>query len=312
MLRDLAGVVFNLVKLLCGLCLLYFPIVWATHFPMTVGPVAVNPIEEAEQARDFYEVAYQSQETQQESEYVLTSLAAAHDTGVVTMLEKFIDDHDLHEKRHLEVGAGSGSLQDLVDDYTGLDIAASAGRFFHKPFVQGSATELPFDDNEFDSIWTVWTLEHVPNPELALEEMRRVVKPGGKLFVFPAWNSTTWAPMGYQVRPYSDFDLGGKAIKASLGVRSNPLFRVSWLFPTRVLRRAWWSLSQSPTRLRYTSYEPNYTNFWEPDSDALASIDNHEAMLWFLSRGDKCLNCPSDWLKAIPMPYAPLNIEVNK
>ena len=311
MLREFVSVFFNLAKVGSLMALIYFPLVVAVHFPMTVGPAAVNPIDEAEQARDFYEVAYQSREDQ-ESEYVLTSLAAAHDTGVVKMLEKFIDDYDLHDKRHLEVGAGSGSLQDLVDDYTGLDIAASAERYFHKPFVQGSATELPFDDNEFDSIWTVWTLEHVPNPELALDEMRRVVKPGGKLFVFPAWNSTTWAPKGYRVRPYSDFGLWDKGVKASLSVRENPLFRVTWLFPTRLLRRAWWNVTQSPTRLRYTSYEPNYTNFWEPDSDALASIDNHEAMLWFLSRGDDCMNCPGDWLKAISLPFAPLNIQVNK
>lgn len=46
----------------------------------------------------------------------------------------------------LKLGAGSGFLRDMVDDYTGFEIASSAGRYFHKPFVHGSVTSLPFDD----------------------------------------------------------------------------------------------------------------------------------------------------------------------
>jgi len=42
-----------------------------------------------------------------------------------------------------------------------------------------SAEELPFDDNSFDMVYSSHVLEHIPNPERALREIYRVLKPGG-------------------------------------------------------------------------------------------------------------------------------------
>jgi len=39
------------------------------------------------------------------------------------------------------------------------------------------------------------------------------------------------------------------------------------------------------------SKQPKHVKYWIADSDAVNSIDSYEAMLWFLSRGDECLNC---------------------
>jgi hypothetical protein len=64
-----------------------------------------------------------------------------------------------------------------------------------------------------------------------------------------------------------------------------------------------------PTRLRYRRLTPNYENYWVPDSDAINSIDNYEAMLWFLSRGDECLNCDD---ASVFMGGTPLIIRVHK
>jgi hypothetical protein len=38
--------------------------------------------------------------------------------------------------------------------------------------------------------------------------------------------------------------------------------------------------------------KPNYSVYWEGDSDAVNSLDQNETMLWFRSRGDEYLNCP--------------------
>jgi SAM-dependent methyltransferase len=45
----------------------------------------------------------------------------------------------------------------------------------------GDLAEIP--DNAFDVVFSNHSLEHVPNPILALKEMRRVLKPGGKLLL---------------------------------------------------------------------------------------------------------------------------------
>lgn len=98
--------------------------------------------------------------------------------------------------RVLEIGVGSGlnfsHYRDGVDIVFGVDPsarllamarrrAASAG--VRAQFVQGSATALPFADRSVDTAIMTWTLCSIPEPMVALGEIRRVLRPGGA-FVF--------------------------------------------------------------------------------------------------------------------------------
>ena len=153
----------------------------------------------------------------------------------------------MENKKVLEVGSGQGHSQDIVVDYTGLDISPSAGRHYHKPFVAASATDMPFPDASFDAIWTIAVLEHIPNPESALREMRRVLKPGGLLFLYPAWQAPAWASQGYEVRPYSDFSPWGKLVKATVPVRKAGTFQGLQMLLIRTVRYAETGVSSGPT-----------------------------------------------------------------
>jgi SAM-dependent methyltransferase len=212
---------------------------------------------------------------------------AAH-VGGMPALEAFVREHGLSGKKCLEIGCGRGVYQDLVPDWTGIDISDSVREYIKKPFVQGSASELPFADSSFDGAWSIWVFEHVPEVEKALREIRRVLKPGGVLFFAPAWQCRSWYADGYPVRPYSDFGIAGKLIKASIPIRNSVAYRSMFMFPRRVWRAAALATGGA-TSFRYKKIRANYEKFWMSDSDACNSMDPYEAIVWFKSRGDEIL-----------------------
>ena len=299
--------------LLTVVALLMIVINSAIHFPYDVD--APLTAQEIEAARKYYTAAYQtptiaSQANHEyETEYIHVAAAAAKTFRIEEQVSAFVKKYNLSDRPVLEIGSGRGYLQDIAQNYTGLDISPSVANFYHKKFVLGSATAMPFADDSFDGVWSIWVFEHVPNPEQAFYEARRVTRDKGLLFLLPAWNCKSWAAEGYAVRPYSDFGLAGKVIKASIPLRSSPAFGALTHLPIRIVRT--YVARYGPTRLRYRRLSPNYEKYWVADSDAVNSIDSHEAMLWFLSRGDECLNC-EDMSVFLPMTSMPLIFRVHK
>jgi SAM-dependent methyltransferase len=206
------------------------------------------------------------------------------------ILGSFVERYHLENSLVLEVGCGRGAFQDLVPHYVGVDLSGSVARFLHKPFFCASATDLPFQDNSFEAVWSIHVLEHVPDPEKALLEMRRVLKPDGLLLLSPAWYCRPWAAQGYPVRPYADLDLKGKAVKASIPWRNSLMFRASYVIPRRLGRLMLACLGLKPAKLRYTELSPNFEIYWMEDSDAVNSLDPFDVIAWFSWRGDQCLN----------------------
>jgi SAM-dependent methyltransferase len=236
----------------------------------------------------FYDAAYSSRKNRG-LDYEAFARAAAQQSHITEVVQKFVREYRLSDKHVLEVGSGRGYLQDLVQDYTGLDLSTSVAGHYHKPFVAASATAMPFKANSFDAIWTVWVLEHIPEPERALTEMLRVLKPGATLFLFPAWDCTPWAADGLDVRPYSDFNWRGKVVKG--GLVFYPFYQFAFRFTTRAAR--WLQYTGGSSSLRYRRLRPNYDVYWQGDSDAAVSLDRFETYLWFRAHGDQCLNCGS-------------------
>lgn len=50
--------------------------------------------------------------------------------------------------------------------------------------VSGDAVALPFPDHSFEAVLSCGVLEHVQRPEDSLAELRRVLRPGGRLYVY--------------------------------------------------------------------------------------------------------------------------------
>jgi len=96
--------------------------------------------------------------------------------------------------RVLEIGIGSGLnlpfYSPAVSEVLGLEpsarLIAMAQRAADESaqrvrLVEGSAEAIPLDAQSVDSVVTTWTLCSIPNAGAALAEMRRVLRPGGRL-----------------------------------------------------------------------------------------------------------------------------------
>lgn len=69
------------------------------------------------------------------------------------------------------------------------------------PKLCGDAARLPFADASFDHILTADTLEHFPEPRAVLREMRRCVRPEGRVvLLFNPWRSPRGSHLGDLIR----------------------------------------------------------------------------------------------------------------
>jgi ubiquinone/menaquinone biosynthesis C-methylase UbiE len=96
--------------------------------------------------------------------------------------------------RVLEVGIGSGlnlpfydrSVSEIIGIEPSprlLKMTRKAGGRTSTPLklIEGTAEAIPIEDRTIDTVLTTWTMCSIPAIELALQEMRRVLKPDGRL-----------------------------------------------------------------------------------------------------------------------------------
>jgi SAM-dependent methyltransferase len=108
-------------------------------------------------------------------------------------------DHQLAGAEVLEIGIGYGTLAaELMArgaSYHGVDIAKgpvemgrhrwrqAGGAEAEERVIQGSALALPFPDAGFDYVFTIGCLHHTGNLPRAVDEVWRVLRPGGTAVV---------------------------------------------------------------------------------------------------------------------------------
>ena len=112
-------------------------------------------------------------------------------------LEGYVDRKQLAGKRVLEIGLGYGTLGQLVAErareYHGVDIAAEPVAVMRRRLEwldkdpalvrQASALELPYEPEMFDYVFSIGCLHHTGDLPRAVDEVYRVLKPGGRAVV---------------------------------------------------------------------------------------------------------------------------------
>ena len=96
-------------------------------------------------------------------------------------------------ERILELGSGLGLLGKAIKDevegnleFYGVDLAFNPAAKSKENLIeptQADVINLPFANESFDALVSTDVLEHIPNAEAAVHEIKRVLRPGAKAFI---------------------------------------------------------------------------------------------------------------------------------
>ena len=92
-------------------------------------------------------------------------------------LESFLKQHRT-ESKVLDIGSGGSGYDRYFPNRLTADIDPE-----RKPEVVADIQDMPFHNGEFEVILCTEVLEHVKNPFLAVQELERVLAPGGALIL---------------------------------------------------------------------------------------------------------------------------------
>jgi len=94
---------------------------------------------------------------------------------------------DFKNKKVLDVGCEEGEVLKHLKKEFGCEVTGTTlGAIYeqNKHFIKkADMHELPFEDNSFDAVLIMHTLEHAISPYIVLAEINRVLKIGGKIIV---------------------------------------------------------------------------------------------------------------------------------
>lgn len=89
-------------------------------------------------------------------------------------------------QRLLDVGTGNGEIASYLSeiyDVMSVDVLDQRLQKEEYKFIQTKSEKLPFSNNSFDFVVSNHVIEHVPDANLHLTEIFRILKPGGLVYL---------------------------------------------------------------------------------------------------------------------------------
>jgi SAM-dependent methyltransferase len=163
----------------------------------------------------------------------------------------------------LEVGAGIGNFTERIADYGLRVVACEPDAALYQELRSSVSTRVnvvrarleELDGSErFDTVVLFNVLEHLPDQDLALRALYRLLRPGGSLCVFVPAHAVLFGSLDQQyghLRRYSRSDvielLQSRGFVCRRVEYFNPIGAVGWFLVSRLLRRR--KLTRSSVRV---------------------------------------------------------------
>jgi len=149
--------------------------------------------------------------------------------------------------RILDVGCGTGANLLMLSQYgdaEGVDVSEDALTFCHERGLEqvklGAAEALPYDDGTFDLVTALDVVEHLDDDLAGLREMRRVLRPGGRVLLFVPTFMFLWGlqdDVSHHRRRYRMPELRRVLEQAGFEVERTTYANITFFMPILAMRK---------------------------------------------------------------------------
>jgi SAM-dependent methyltransferase len=167
------------------------------------------------------------------------------------ILEEFVADicRQVTDRRAriLDVGCGTGANLLMLSKYgdaEGVDISEDALAFCRERGLDkvklGAAEDLPYDDGTFDLVTAFDVVEHMDDDLAGLKEMRRVLRPGGRVLLFVPTFMFLWGlqdDVSHHRRRYRLPELARVLQQAGFKIERTTYANITFFLPILTIRK---------------------------------------------------------------------------
>ena len=149
--------------------------------------------------------------------------------------------------RILDVGCGTGANLLMLSKYgdaEGVDVSEDALAFCRERGLKnvklGAAEQLPYEDGTFDLVTALDVVEHLDDDLAGLREMRRVLRPGGRVLLFVPTFMFLWGlqdDVSNHRRRYRMPELGRVLEQAGFEIERTTYANITFFMPILAMRK---------------------------------------------------------------------------
>ena len=149
--------------------------------------------------------------------------------------------------RILDVGCGTGAnlmMLSQFGDAEGVDVSEDALAFCRERGLEkvrlGAAEKLPYEDGTFDLVTALDVVEHIDDDLAGLREMRRVLRPGGRVLLFVPTFMFLWGvqdDVSNHRRRYRLPELRSVLEKAGFEIERTTYANITFFLPILLIRK---------------------------------------------------------------------------